>query len=132
MTALGIHVLLELYGCGYKELNNVDGIKDTLLRATRLAGATIVDSSFRKFQPYGVSGVVIIAESHITIHTWPEHGYAAVDVFTCGNEVMPQRAVEEIVSAFKPKQFTSRTLKRGKITSATAKQHGQLALLLSA
>ena len=77
---LGRHLLLELYNCDTSLLNDTKRIEAALVEAARLVGATIIDTSFHHFSPYGVSGVVIIAESHITVHTWPEYNYAAVDV----------------------------------------------------
>jgi spermidine synthase len=83
------HILIELHGCPTARLNDADGIQRAMLAAAAAAGATVVATSFHRFSPTGVSGVVLIAESHLTIHTWPERGYAAVDVFTCGASVDP-------------------------------------------
>lgn len=91
---LGRHLLAELYGCDAAVLADEGRIAAAMLEAARACGATIVESVFHHFSPLGVSGVVIIAESHLTIHTWPEHGYAAVDVFTCGVTIEPLEAVE--------------------------------------
>ena len=92
MNALGKHLLLELKGCDKEELNNTGFLKDALLVAANEAGATVLGESFHRFNPQGVSGVVIVAESHLFIHTWPEYGYAAADIFTCGNSVQPEKA----------------------------------------
>lgn len=83
-TALGVHLLLELYDCPEGLLRYPADSQRILLAAAAAMGATIVEERFHAFSPHGVSGVVIIAESHLTVHTWPEHGYAAVDVFSCG------------------------------------------------
>ena len=91
---LGRHVLVELYGCEPAALADERGIASAMLAAARACGATVVESVFHHFSPLGVSGVVLIAESHLTIHTWPEHGYAAVDVFTCGATIEPGEAVD--------------------------------------
>ena len=85
--ALGKHVLIEFYRCNTERLSSVEHIEEILLRAAREARAKVVTSSFHQFQPYGVSGVVVIEESHFTIHTWPEYGYCALDIFTCGDEI---------------------------------------------
>ena len=82
--ALGRHVHLDLYECDPALLRLPADSEGILLAAARAMGATVVGSHFHAFSPYGVSGVVVIAESHLTVHTWPEHGYAAVDVFSCG------------------------------------------------
>ncbi len=80
----GRHVLAELTGCPAVVLNDAAGLEKCFRRCAEEGGATLVSSHFHHFSPHGVSGVVVIAESHVTVHTWPEHGYAAVDVFTCG------------------------------------------------
>ena len=100
MSALGVHVLLELADCDKKMLNNPRRIKEILVEAARRARVTIVKTTIHKFNPYGVSGVVVIAESHISIHTWPEHGCAAVDIFTCGKGLEPDLAAEFIIKEF--------------------------------
>lgn len=92
MKKLGIHLLIELTGC--KFLDDIDVIETAMVKAAEAAGATILQKFFHKFSPYGVSGAIVIAESHLTIHTWPEYGYAAVDVFTCGDRCNPYDAAE--------------------------------------
>ncbi len=87
MEALGRHLLVELFSCAEDVLDDLEKIEALMKEAARLSGATIVESVFHRFQPHGISGVVVIAESHLAIHTWPEHGYAAVDFFTCGANV---------------------------------------------
>jgi len=94
LNALGKHLLLELKGCDKEVLNDVGFLRQALLAAAGEAGATILGESFHQFSPQGVSGAVIIAESHLCIHTWPEYGYAAADIFTCGNSVQPGKAAE--------------------------------------
>ena len=93
MKSLGRHILVEFYGCNRKKLNDLKYVNDAMTGAAVFAKATVVDDVFHKFSPHGVSGVVVIAESHLAIHTWPEYGYAAVDLFTCGEEVNPWDAV---------------------------------------
>lgn len=90
--ALGKHLLIELYDCSPEVLNEVSRIEQAMIRAAEEAHATIVNTNFHRFLPHGVSGVVVIQESHLTIHTWPEYGYAAVDIFTCGETVDPWAA----------------------------------------
>ena len=89
MTSLGRHFLVEYHGCNPDTLDNVELVRDIMLFAAKESGATILNTYLHKFSPQGVSGVIVIAESHIAIHTWPEHGYAAVDIFTCGTNVDP-------------------------------------------
>jgi S-adenosylmethionine decarboxylase proenzyme len=85
LHALGDHLLLELEQCDRKILMNVRKIREAMVTAALKAKATIVKKGFHKFEPYGVSGMIIIAESHLSIHTWPEYRYAAVDIFVCGS-----------------------------------------------
>ena len=89
MKALGRHILAEFFDCDNDSLDDTEKIELIMKRAAIECGATIISSTFHEFNPHGVSGVVVIAESHLAIHTWPEYGYAAVDVFTCGETVDP-------------------------------------------
>ena len=113
MNALGRHLLLELKECNEEVLNDLDFLRDCLNEAAIKCGATVVGESFYHFSPYGVSGVVNIAESHISIHTWPEYGYAAVDVFTCGDDVEPEKASVLIAERLEAKNRSSIELRRG-------------------
>jgi S-adenosylmethionine decarboxylase len=94
LKILGRHLIVEYTGCDKKVLDNVRQLEKHMHGAVLRAGATIVRSVFHRYAPQGVSGVVVIAESHISIHTWPEYGYAAVDLFTCGETVDPHKAQE--------------------------------------
>ena len=115
MKALGRHLLTEFYGCDRDILNDLEQVKKGMEEAALQSGATIVEVVFHLFSPHGVSGVVVIAESHLAIHTWPEYGYAAVDFFTCGEEVDPYQAYESLKKKLKA-QFTSVIeLKRGEL-----------------
>ena len=113
MNALGRHLLLELKICNWEVLDDVEFLRKCLNEAAIESGATIVGESFYHFSPHGVSGVVHIAESHISIHTWPEYRYAAVDVFTCGNEVDPEKAAKLITERLGAKNHSLIELRRG-------------------
>ncbi len=113
MNALGKHLLMELKDCNKEVLNDIGFLKGTLLTAANEAGATVLGESFHHFNPHGISGVVIIAESHLFIHTWPEYGYAAVDIFTCGNSVQPERAAEMLVERLGSKNHSIVEIQRG-------------------
>jgi len=113
MNALGRHILAELYGCDPEILNNRELIEKIMVKAALEAGAEVREVAFHKFSPQGVSGVVVISESHLAIHTWPELGYAAVDVFTCGNRVNPWDACNYLTEYFKAKYMTATEVKRG-------------------
>ncbi len=113
MNALGRHVLAEMYGCEPRSLDDVETVQRIMVDAAVKAGAEVREVAFHKFSPQGVSGVVVISESHLAVHTWPEFGYAAVDVFTCGEKVDPWDAVNAIASWFKSEQVTASEMKRG-------------------
>jgi len=113
LNALGRHLLLELKICNEEVLDDLDFLKDCLNEAAIRSGATVVGESFYHFSPHGVSGVVNIAESHIAIHTWPEYGYAAVDVFTCGDDVDPGKAARVITERLGAKNHSIIELRRG-------------------
>ncbi len=111
---IGIHYLLELYGCDKKILQSKQKIEYILVKAARAGNATVLSKSFYKFGRYGgVTGVICIAESHITIHTWPEYHYAAVDIFTCGDKMNTLLIKSLICSALNPKKVKDKCVKRG-------------------
>lgn len=86
-----------------------------MLHAVSESGATIVTETFRQFEPHGVSGVVVIAESHVAIHTWPEHGYAAVDLFTCGDTVNAAAIRDGLKSSFESRRIREQFVERGQL-----------------
>ena len=91
---VGKHCILELYDCNPSKLNDETFLRNTITKAAKRAGATLLNLITHRFEPQGVTGLALLAESHISIHTWPENGYAAVDVFTCGDHTMPEKACE--------------------------------------
>ena len=101
----GKHYLNDLRDCDPEIIKSVDPTREIILRAAKECGATILDDHFHQFQPIGMSGVVLIAESHISIHTWPESGFAAADIFTCG-EMKPQVAIDIMREGFRAKETT--------------------------
>ncbi len=113
MEVLGRHMLLELFLCDKEVLDDLAGIETVMKEAARVSGATIVESVFHRFQPHGISGVVVVAESHLAIHTWPEYGYAAVDFFTCGPGIDYQQARNYLQLAFAAQDFELREIERG-------------------
>jgi len=116
---LGKHLLVEYYECEPKILNDVNKIREYMMEAARVGGATIVNDVFHTFNPYGVSGVVVIAESHLAIHTWPEYNFAAVDLFTCGEDVDPWKAFEYLKKNLKSKYHLTMEVKRGVLNQVT-------------
>ena len=109
---LGKHWIIELYGCEASLLCDPLEMERALQNAALAMGATIVQSNFHHFAPLGVSGVVVIQESHLTIHTWPEHAYAAIDIFTCGN-MDTQAGVQLLYEHLKAKRKDIRLIERG-------------------
>lgn len=113
MQALGRQILVEYYDCNESRINDVEFIEQSLLESTKESGATIISHNFHKFSPYGISGVVVIAESHVAIHTWPEYNYAAVDIFTCGDTIDPWIIQEKLKDLFESVNVSSIEMKRG-------------------
>ncbi|GHE63893.1 MULTISPECIES: polyamine aminopropyltransferase [Roseivirga] len=115
MASLGRHIIVEYYNCSPEALNDVVHIEQSMENAAEEAGATIINSTFHHFSPYGVSGVVVIQESHLAIHTWPEYGYASVDLFTCGDTVNPWVSYQMLKDAFEAGHGSAVELKRGEM-----------------
>jgi len=116
-TALGTHLLLEMNECDPVLLDDMDLVKQVLLAGAEEARATVIGEVFHKFSPVGVTGIVCIAESHISIHTWPEHRYAAVDIFTCGEEFKPMEAAHFIAEGLQAQHCNVMEVKRGLVSS---------------
>jgi spermidine synthase len=116
MNALGRHILVEFNGCNPEILNDVSVIETAMVNAAQKAGATVIQSTFHHFSPFGVSGVVVIQESHLAIHTWPEYQYAAVDLFTCGETVDPWISFDLLKQAFEAKNHSALEMYRGSIS----------------
>lgn len=113
MEALGRQILVEYYECDGSKLNDVHFIETVLVEATEKSGATIISHNIHEFSPHGVSGVVVIAESHVAIHTWPEYKYAAVDIFTCGETIDPWIIQDQLKDHFQSGNVSSMEMKRG-------------------
>ncbi len=119
---VGTHCMLELYGCPAELLNDIEFIKQTLADAAEIAKSTLLERISHQFHPQGVTALALLAESHISIHTWPENGYIAADVFTCGEHTTPVEACEFIARAFKSSKHLLMKLPRGKF-SPTVQPH---------
>ena len=113
-------MLIELADCNNELLDNIHYIREAMLGAADQAGATIVGESFHKFNPRGVTGFVAISESHLSIHTWPEYCYAAVDIFTCGTSFKPREAAQLIVERLQCTDPSITEVKRGPLSRPTA------------
>lgn len=112
MNTLGRHLLVDYWGCDLNLLDNRAFIESLMLRAAEATNATVVQSTFHTFSPQGVSGVVVIEESHLSIHTWPEAGYASVDYYTCG-DCEPQAAHEVLRMGLRAQSFDMCLIHRG-------------------
>lgn len=117
---LGRHILVEFYNCDRSILSDHSMIEKYMNEAAIVSKATVVNSVFHHFNPYGVSGAVIIAESHLTIHTWPEYGYAAVDLFTCGDSVNPWIAFEYLSDKLSAEKWETSEVPRGAVDKIRA------------
>ena len=130
MNALGRHLLIELQDCNEEALNDLGYLRDAMLTAARECGAVVLGESivksavkevgltnlgsrFHQFQPHGVTGFTLLAQSHISFHTWPEFGYAAVDVFTCGTTVRPEKAAEVLIEKLGARHHSQMEIPRG-------------------
>jgi len=126
LKALGRHILGEFFNCNPDVLNNLSRIEEIMKEAAQVAGAHILGSFFHPFNPHGVSGVVVIAESHLSIHTWPEYGYAAVDIFTCGQVVDPWKAFRSLKKALEAENFSVFEVRRGNLEEVAEVSEGAL------
>ena len=111
--ALGSQLLIEMRDCLTDRLDDLEWVRGVLVESARRAHATIVDVLLHKFSPVGISGVIVIAESHIAIHTWPEYRYAAVDIFSCGKKLRGSEAVPYLIEQFRPASPSVVEVQRG-------------------
>tara|TARA_Y100001968_G_scaffold56167_1_gene47389 strand:+ start:16543 stop:17016 length:474 start_codon:yes stop_codon:yes gene_type:complete len=112
LKVIGKHCILELYDCDQIKLNDEAFVRTTITASAKLSGATLINLMTHRFTPQGVTGLALLAESHISIHTWPENGYGAVDVFTCGEHTMPEKACEVFIKEFSAKRHFLRNIQR--------------------
>ena len=106
------HILLELYRCDCEKINDESFLRCILNRAAKLANATVLNLISNKFEPQGVTAIALLAESHISIHTWPESNYSAVDIFTCGQNMMPEVASQYLIESLMAKEHYLRVIDR--------------------
>ncbi len=109
---VGVHVLVDLHDCNRAKLDNEVVLTSLITQAATNAGATVLNRMSHKFQPQGVTAIVLLAESHLSIHTWPETGYAAVDILTCGSSMDPYKCIRTIAKALEPASFNEKTVRR--------------------
>jgi S-adenosylmethionine decarboxylase len=106
-------VAVDAWGVRYDLLNDADWLKDQLVEAAEATGATVLSVQSRQFEPQGATVLVLLSESHLSIHTYPEKGFAAIDCYTCGETVDPQNAVDRLMEALKPERVHAKKLIRG-------------------
>ena len=106
------HLLLELYKCDYEKLNDESFLRCSLNRAAKLANATVLNLISNKFEPQGVTAIALLSESHISIHTWPESSYSAIDIFTCGQNMLPELASQYLIDVLKAEEHSLRVIER--------------------
>ena len=112
LTYKSKHLLLELYKCDFEKLNDESFLRCTLNRAAKLAKATVLNLISNKFEPQGVTAIALLAESHISIHTWPESHYSAVDIFTCGKNMLPELASQYLIETLRAEEHFLRIIER--------------------
>jgi S-adenosylmethionine decarboxylase len=113
VQSLGNHLIIELYDCKKDFINHAKSVEEALVKAVEVSGATMVQSVVHQFNPHGISGVVVIEESHFSVHTWPEYGYCALDIFTCGDEIDYYSALQYLKKEFHAKHMSVTEMKRG-------------------
>ena len=112
LSHLSKHLILELYKCDYEKLNDESFLRCTLNKAAKLANATVLNLISNKFEPQGVTAIALLAESHISIHTWPESNYSAIDIFTCGQNMLPEVASQYMIEVLKAEEHSLRVIDR--------------------
>ena len=116
--ALGRHMTIEFYDCNHEILCDAEKIEQIFIDSAKASGATVLGTNFHSFEPQGVSGFVVIAESHFSVHAWPEHDYAAVDIFTCGDSIDFKKAVESLEEGLQSDQaIISGVMNRGVVSN---------------
>ncbi len=122
MQTLGFHTLVELYGCNSSKIDDTQLVETTLIEAAKIANLSVVNTTIHHFNPIGVSGVIVIKESHIAIHTWPEHNYVALDFFTCNASYELKNALNYIKTIFEAKEVEVKEVKRGLIPNPSKQE----------
>ena len=115
------HLLLELYRCDYEKLNDESFLRCTLNNAAKLANAKVLNLISNKFEPQGVTAIALLAESHLSIHTWPEVNYSAVDIFTCGQNMEPDLSCKYLIQALMAEEHLLRVINRNPLLTVHKK-----------
>ena len=107
----GVHLVADFWNV--ESIESSEALKKVLIKAAKIANSTPLDISIHKFSPQGITGVVLLAESHIAIHSWPEYQYIAIDIFTCGEKSAPQKALDYLKKTFQPQKVEIKKIRRG-------------------
>ncbi|MCS7115079.1 MAG: adenosylmethionine decarboxylase [Nitrososphaerota archaeon] len=118
---MGIHIIAEFRGVDPAKISKVEDLRAVLDRVVAKSGLHVISSSFHQFEPYGVSAIYLLSESHLSVHTWPEYGYMALDIFTCGDDDSALKAFELMVKEFQPKSVEKRVIRRDVVGEAGSK-----------
>jgi S-adenosylmethionine decarboxylase len=113
LGALGYNIFADMYGCDASILNDVEYLRAVMKEAARKGNMSVVRTIFHRYEPHGVTGVVIVKESHLAIHTWPEYSFASVDIFLCGTNSNPYEALKYIELKLRPKKVYTNSMERG-------------------
>ena len=116
-NGLGVHLIMEFYDCNPNLLEKAEVVEKALLKAAREAGLTIIGVKSHQFNPRGATSMVIVGESHLSIHSWPEYGFAALDIFVCGKNPAAKKAAKILIEEFKPGRVEILKMVRGKISN---------------
>ncbi len=116
-THVGFQKTIDFYGCNSAIINSCSAVEKALLAATKLMELTVVNTTIHSFSPIGVSGVIVIQESHIAIHTWPEHDYVAIDIFTCNEEYDLNSGITYLKEAFEASKMEEKNIERGNLSA---------------
>lgn len=111
-TTVGTHILADLYGCPTQKLTHLDTVREIMLKIVEGAGFSAVGEKFFQFQPVGVTGVILLSESHFSIHTWPEKGLATADIFSCSGKESAYKALELLREHFQPRRVKRKVVTR--------------------
>lgn len=109
----GRHIVADIWGADFKKLDDVEFLKEHMARAAEISGATILDVSYKKFDPFGATVLILLSESHLSIHTYPEKGFAAIDGYTCGDSINPQDSIDYLIEILQPHTIYSSKIIRG-------------------
>jgi S-adenosylmethionine decarboxylase len=112
MLALGIHIIADFLGVDPRKIARVEDLRVILDRVISKSGLHVVSSIFHQFEPHGVSAAYILSESHLSVHTWPECGYVALDIFTCGSDECALKAFDLLIDELKPATVEKKVLRR--------------------